>query len=129
MGSESKKRWEAENYTQIKVAVPKEVAGEFSAYCTERGVSVRGEILRFMESRTAQGKQRAENKLQSPASTRPKRRKAVNELCMRLESILNAEQEYIGKIPENLMNSIVYERAEETVSALEEALGLLSEAY
>jgi hypothetical protein len=46
-----------------------------------------------------------------------------------LESVLKAERVYMGNIPEPLKESCVYDTAEETVSALEEAIALLKNAY
>jgi predicted RNase H-like HicB family nuclease len=43
--------------------------------------------------------------------------------------MLYAEASYMENIPENLKNGSLYETAEEAVSALEEAINLLTEVY
>ena len=64
-----------------------------------------------------------------PYSTRQKRRKAVNLLIRECEAIMNAEQHYINRMPENLENAPMHDAAEHTVDSLAEALELLREAF
>lgn len=119
--NESKQRYNAEHYTQVKVSVPHETAAVFKSKCAAAGVSMASELKYFMSG----------HKSQQPLllRTRQLRRKAVTMLIQQIEAIINAEQEYINNIPANLQNSRVYDTAEQTVSALEEALNILNEAY
>jgi hypothetical protein len=50
-------------------------------------------------------------------------------LIRQLEMIREAEERYIGNIPDNLQGSKHYENAEESVSLIDEALSLLASAY
>lgn len=122
--NESKRRWNEMNYTQVKVWAPRDVTAAFKTKCIAEGVSMAGEIIGFMR-----------DKIDAPAkppvdvSSRRKRRKAIKTLIPMIAGILEAEQLYIDRAPENLCGSRFYEAAEETVSALEEALETLKEAY
>lgn len=62
-------------------------------------------------------------------TTRPNRRIATERLIRQLELIKEAEERYMDNIPGNLQGSVVYEKAESTVSALDEAIELLASAY
>ncbi len=127
MAQEAKRRWNAAHYTQVKVSVKPQLAEAFKAKCALDGVSMAGEISRFMLTQTAG---QAESKTRTnPYATRPKRRGAVKLIIKQLNLILDAEQGYLDNIPLNLQNSAPHDAAELTVSALEEALSFLSEAY
>jgi hypothetical protein len=89
---------------------------------TNAGVSMSSEISGSMSGQNS-------GKTQAPPETRQLRRKALKTLVQQLESIMGAEQRYMENIPENLQNSRMYESAEQSVSALEEALCILAEVY
>jgi hypothetical protein len=109
------------NYTQIKVSVQPEIAANFRAKCLDEGVSMASEISRFMSGK--------EMRKTDPCSTRQRRRKAVVAGIGHLETICDAEIAYLENIPANLQNSVVYEAAEQAVSAMEAALNSLHGAY
>ena len=119
--NEAKQLWNRTHYTQVKVSVQPEIAAAFQKKCLAEGVSMASEISRFMSGK--------ELKKTDNVSTRQRRRKALYALIRQLEEICGAERAYLENIPANLQNSQVYEAADQTVSALEEALGVLSEAY
>jgi hypothetical protein len=125
--NEAKRRWNEAHYTQVKVSVPPETAAAFKAKCMADGVSMASEISRFMNGGT-QGDHPL-TPFADPYATRQKRRKALSALTGQLETLHSAEQQYLDNIPANLQNSRMYEAAEQTVTALEEALSILSEAY
>ena len=110
------------DYTQVKVSVAPEIAAEFKARCVSAGVSMAGELSSFMSLHKCTPKKPS-------TKTRQLRRKVLKSLIQQLEEILHAEQQYLDNIPANLQNSQVYEAAELTVTALEEALNILNEAY
>ena len=117
----------APRYTQVKVSVAPETAAAFKANCLARGVSMAGEISRFMSVQSEKNvavKSGADN-----VATRQHRRKAVKAVIARIEAVMEAESRYKDCIPENLTGSRLYDAAEETVSALEAALDILNEAY
>ena len=118
--NKAKQRWNNEHYTQIKVSLQPEIAGVFKKRCKLRGVSMASEISCFISG---------ENKKPDPCSTRQRRRKAIVALIIQLEEICDAEKEYLDNIPINLQNGQAYEAAEQAVTAMEEAIGLLHQAY
>ena len=125
--NDAKRRWNAAHYTQVKVSIPAELAAAFKAMCLAEGVSMASEISRFMSEKTS-GRRSAKPHA-SPFETRPKRRKELSELIIKLGAIMDAEQCYMDNIPDNLQNSRFYDAAEHSVSLLEEALNILGDAY
>jgi hypothetical protein len=125
--NEAKRRWNAGHYAQVKVSVPPDLAAAFKAKCAAVGVSMASEISRFMS-----GEISGRRKAMPPEDlfeTRPQRRKALSAMIVKLEKLMDAEQNYLGNIPENLQGSRFYDAAEHAVSSFEEALAILSEAY
>jgi hypothetical protein len=121
--NESKQRWKEANYAQLNVSLPPEIVSGFKARCLAANVSMRGELSKLMSGAAPPKPARVR------LETRRDRRKAVKKMVECLEDIIGAETGYIERIPENLANSAIYEAAEETVSALGEALEILGEAY
>jgi len=62
-------------------------------------------------------------------STRQQRKKAVQSIVIRMNQILEAEEQYKENIPENLQGSIRYTNAEESITVMEEIIGLLETVY
>ena len=62
-------------------------------------------------------------------ATRRMRRAAVNRLIEQLELIKSAEERYRDSIPENLRGSSVFDRADESVAAMDEAAEILASVY
>jgi hypothetical protein len=119
--SQSKQRWNADHYTQVKVSVAPDIAAAFKAKCQHNGVSMTSEISRFMS---------AENPTDpTPFNSRQKRRKALRGILDTLSNIRDAEQRYQDNIPQNLQNSKLYDAAENAISVLQDSIDLLSEAY
>jgi hypothetical protein len=125
--NETKQHWNADHYTQVKVSVPPELAAAFKAKCAVAGVSMASEISRFMLEYI--NKRSLSKSPINPFETRPQRRKAFNVIIEQLRAIMDAEQAYLDNIPENLQNSRFYDAAETSISALDEALDILSDAY
>lgn len=125
--NQAKQRWNNAYYVQVKVSVQPEIAAAFKAKCLADNVSMASEISKFMAGQTTEN--RPKKTSADPYVTRQKRRKALNALIQLLHSIMCAEQGYLDNIPENLRNSQTYEVAEFSVSAFEEALGILEGAY
>lgn len=125
--NQSKQRWNAAHYTQIKISVPSGLAQAFKAKCISGGVSFTAALSRFMReysASTAPLKRPAD-----PLASRPSRRKALAKLTSSLAAILDAEQRYLDNIPQNLQSSRFFDAAESSVSALEEAINILDSAY
>lgn len=118
--NEAKQCWNQTHYTQVKVSVQPEIAAAFKKKCQAKGVSMASEIARFMGG---------EIKKADARSTRGRRRKALVSVIAQLENICDAETQYWRSIPTNLQNGDAYEAAEQAANAMEEALGLLHNAY
>jgi hypothetical protein len=119
---DSKQRWAA-RHTQIKITVSPEIAEEFKARCLAEGVTITSKLKSYMSNNHAK-------KLPTdPLSTRQKRRKAIKSIICECEAIMEAEQQYIDRMPPNLENAPMHEAAENTVEILGEVLELLGEAY
>jgi hypothetical protein len=126
----AKQKWNDAHYTQVKVSVPHELAAAFKVKCLADGVSMAAEISRFMCDMTGKaGTGSTAKQATALYATRPLRRKAMRRLIEQVSDILDAEQQYMDNIPDNLQGSRFYEAAEQAVSCLEEAVNSLSEAY
>ena len=123
MNGETTNRHRPKKRVQVKVYADAAVAASFKSDCIEKGVSMSDRIEAFMS-----GENRTKTAADS-VETRRRRRKAVGLLAKRLEDIIRAETDYMGRIPANLRDSAAYAAAEETIEALEQALGFLGEAY
>jgi hypothetical protein len=121
--NEAKQSWNNAHYVQIKVSVKPEIAELFKAKCKADGVSMASELSLFMSGQT-----KKKTSAQSFA-TRQLRRKALGLLIHQLQGIADAENAYLENIPSNLRNSQNYDMAEQTVTALNDALDILLEAY
>jgi len=129
----AKARWNAANYVQLKVSVYPEIAAAFKAACAAAGVSMAGELSRFMAEYAAG---EATNKTATSraagtdsASTMKKRRKAVRDVTEVLEQVRDAEERFIGNAPENLQSAPVYESAEQYVAVLGDVIDQLGAIY
>jgi antitoxin component of RelBE/YafQ-DinJ toxin-antitoxin module len=120
--NETKQKWNATHYTQIKISVSLEVATAFKAFCSASGMSMAKALSLFMDKRAADGEVH-------PIRTRNQRRKEAERLIKRLSQIREAEESYRDNIPENLQASVRYEAAEQANSLIDEAISLIEEAY
>jgi hypothetical protein len=124
--TQAKKRWNDRHYTQIKVSVEPEVAAAFKSACAESNVSMAAVLTQFMTeySNAAQKRHPAPD-----YSTRRVRRAAMTRIVQQMEQIMAGEEQYRDNIPENLRGSVVFEKADDCISQLEEALELLGSIY
>jgi hypothetical protein len=113
-------------YTQIKVSVDPSVADAFRKACAAADISMSANLTGFMTeySNTAQ-----KRKTVPDYSTRRQRRAAMRSIVLQTERIRAAEERYRDNIPENLQGSVVFEKADECVSLLEEVIELMDSVY
>jgi hypothetical protein len=123
----AKQRWNGEHYQQVKVYAAPDVAKDFKALCEAGGISVSAEISRFMAEKI--GRSVKAHAKKDPLATRGLRRKSLAAIIAGLYAMRDAEERYRDNIPENLQSSEAHEKADEAVSALEEAIGLLEGVY
>lgn len=125
--TQSKQLWNARHYTQIKISVKPETASAFKEACRLSGVSMASVLSQHMDqysSNPAVKKGYAQD-----LDSRGQRRAAIGSLVKQLERIRDNEERYGDNIPDNLKGSVVFERAEESVSLMNEAIELLEAAY
>jgi hypothetical protein len=125
----SRAEWNARHYTQINVSMDKELAGAFKASCAEAGVTIASEIKMFMESRCGVLADSSRASRKNRPSTRGTRRKEAADIALRLQKLLDEEEQYLERIPDNLQGGSRAEDAAHSVSHLTDALDALLEAY
>ena len=110
-------------YKQLKISVDPAIAIAFKKVCTASNTSMAAKLTQFMAdfSNTT-----VVRKPLPDYSTRKRRRAALQAIVKQLEQIKNSEEEYRDRIPENLQNSSVYDRADELVSTLVEVIDLMT---
>jgi len=127
---QARQKWVEENYDQIKLSVPKELAKNFKKKCIEINIPMaqvlKQAMLEFCELKTPKIKPTSKK---PQVTTRQKRRKAIAFALEIIEDARDAEAAYLEAIPENLQNSSRYEDAQASVEALEEAAQALECAY
>lgn len=124
--TQSKQRWNASHYTQVKISVNPDIASDFKSACATTNASMASVLSKFM---TEYSKAVIENKFPSDLSTRRKRRTAIKTLILQLERIMAAEERCRDNIPSNLQGSVVFDTADQYVSSLEETMELLHSIY
>ena len=107
---------------QLKITLNSDLIEGFKKKCENNQVSMASVLKQYMEEYAERTKN---NKRIPDYSTRRKRRKKINSIVTQLSSIRDSEIQYRDRIPENLQESLVYERADEIVDILEEAIDLL----
>jgi hypothetical protein len=112
--------------TQVKVTVDSELAATFKTACIAADASMASVLAGYM---AAYSQTKIETDASSGIATRRQRRAVMKRLITQLEMIKAAEERYRDNIPENLKGSSVYDRADESVSVMEEAAELLSSVY
>jgi len=123
----AKARWNAKNYTQLKISVNPDIKEAFMAACAGRGVSMAGVLTAYMAEYAEMPIPHEEKTVDY--STRKKRREAVANAVRNLTQIMDTEEDYRDRIPTNLQGSEKYERADATVEAINEAIKILKDAF
>ena len=106
-------------YRQLKISVETDIAVNFKKACAVSNTSMASILSKYMAEYS---NTHVDRKPLPDYTTRRQRREAINKIVKQLEQIKDCEQDYCGRIPDNLQNSIVYERAEEFISYLETAI-------
>jgi hypothetical protein len=132
VSNKAKQQYNASHYAQVKVSVNPATASEFKTACAACGVSMASVLSGLMSGYCHSGDNKTTAaKKAAPANytTRGKRREAVSRITQQLKLIADAETAYMESIPENFGGSSVYERAEQSVSSLEDVIEILEAAY
>jgi len=64
-----------------------------------------------------------------PLNTRKKRRAAVNDIFIRLNAIMDAEERYRDSVLENLQGTKWHEASDESIAIIQEAIDLIADIY
>jgi hypothetical protein len=118
---------EAKPYTQVKVSVCPDIALAFKNACACANQTMVAVLSQFMGqyAKTVTVK----NGYAPDLSSRRQRRAAVRSVIHQLERVRDGEENYRENIPDNLQGSSVFDKAEQCVAILDEALELLESAY
>jgi len=107
--------------TQIKFTLESDIVAAFKARCIAEGISMTAATRHWMvESRPSKN-------AGANVSTRPNRRKAVQDIIGLLAVIMDSEAEYRDSIPEQFAQR--FEAAELACDMLAEAINCLEEAF
>ena len=117
---------DAARYTQVKISVNPDLAFEFKKACAASKVSMASQLSRYMAGFCCVKPKQEPSR---DYTTRRRRRSAVGRLLTELGKIRDAEERYMENIPANLQGSVVYDNAEQAVSAMDEALDILASVY
>ena len=114
-------------HQQLKIWVATDTAFAFKQACTSAQESMASVLSRYMAEYSEQPIEK--KKAISPDySTRRKRRAVVKKMVTELYKIRDSEASSRDNTPENLQGSEIWERADEIISLLEEAIDALESA-
>jgi hypothetical protein len=113
---------------QVKIWTDVKTAETFKKVCSVSGISMSGELSRYMDERAGVLK-RISDKNQNCLNKRGERRKEIASIVLRVEQIRDAEQDYQSRIPESLRSAPAYEAADQAIEALDQVIELLINAY
>ena len=111
-------------YKQVKISVDPEIASAFKASCAASNISMAAVLSKFMADYS---KSKVAKKPSPDYTTRRKRVAAARFYAKQFELIRDSEERYRDNIPENLQGSVVYDRADEFASLLDDVVDLLSQ--
>ena len=106
---------------QVKFTIDSDTVYAFKSECTAKGVSMASVIDLWMKN----GQPVKAMKMQT--DTRPRRKKAVQEIIDMLEGLLQGEEGYRDAIPEQFQTR--YEIADQACEQLSQAISCLEEAF
>jgi hypothetical protein len=110
---------------QLKIWVDPALAEAFANVCALAKTSMAKEISTFMARRAGESVRASVHGI----ATRKDRRMAIRKIMTELETVRDAEELYMDRIPDNLQGSPAYDAASEAVEAIEQAMAALEEAF
>ena len=125
--NESKQRWNATHYTQMKFSIKPDIADAFKEACAAADVSMAGVISEFMVNYC-----QMPSKIKPPSdpfATRRLRRKFVKGVVRQFKELQVAEERGRDNTPENLQGSKWYEASEQSSDAIQEVIDLMEDIY
>ena len=128
VANQAKTRWNAKNYTQVKVSVDPNIATAFKAACESAGVSMASELSRLMAS-YSESQVPPKKVVSDFVSTKKKRRRKIQDIICDLTQIRDAQEWANENVPNNFRDLENFEAAEESVVLLDEAIEILEGVY
>ena len=113
---------------QVKITVEPEVASAFKKACAKSGVTMTEELLNFMIERASILSQSYGKNIDLLRSRGGRRRETAAAIS-KLETIRDAEADYMDRIPPNLQGGPAYEAAENAVEQIDQAVDMLRDAF
>ena len=107
---------------QVKITMNAEIAEKFKAICKAREKSMAEVVTEYITKYSGA----MVNSKRTIETSKRARRGAIKKVIQKIGNVLESEERYMERIPENLHGSGVYERSEEWINILEEAIELLS---
>jgi len=111
------------NLKQVKITVNQELAVAFKTACVATNIPMASVLTQFMEEYS--GISSTKRKRTNDYTTKRQRRAAIRKINEQLGKIKESEEAYQIKIPENLQESSVFEKSEDFVNLLGEAIETL----
>ena len=105
----------------MKFTIESDIVSAFKAKCASEGVSMASVIRLWMKTR------QPARDVKARISTRPGRKGTVAEYVGLLNAVLEMEEQYRDLIPEQFTQR--YETADHACGQIEDAIGLLEDAY
>jgi hypothetical protein len=112
---------------QVKILTDAMIADSFKDACNKAGVSMAGELSRFMSDYCKASKKR--KPVLPDVSTRRNRRKQVDAIIAQMERIMDAEIRYYDNFPKNLRTSTPFESTYDAISIMSEVIESLGTIY
>ena len=132
MGSaanQAKTRWNAKNYTQVKVNIAPEIASSFKLACQAEAVSMASVLSRFMAEYSKSTAKRKSTTSSEDASTKKKRRQLIDRATQLVVLARDAQECANDNVHENFRDTDNFAEAEESVALMDEAIGILESIY
>jgi len=107
--------------TQVKFTIDSDTVSAFKARCASEGVSMASVISQFMRTR------QPAKAVKVKTDTRPLRKKAILEIIVLLDSIMQKESDYRDNIPEQFQSR--RETADQACEQLSQAISCLEDAF
>jgi len=125
--NDSKQKWIAKNFKQVKVLVAPSVAEAFKKVCAESGQSVNKALSTYMENAVRKRIPKTVPALHF--ETKPQRRVALQFYISQLRELYEAECGYNENIPENFRSGERFEQSCQDIEKLEEAIDILEDVF
>jgi len=107
---------------QVKITMNAEIAEKFKATCKAAEKTMAEVVTEYIAKYSGA----MVNQKRTIETSKRARRGAIKKVIQKIGNVLESEERYMDRIPENLQGSEVYERSEEWINILEEAIELLS---